>query len=194
VEAKNVENKVTYRRIAKMLASALPIEQAEFAERVEDHLEAIKTMPKAQRQALRCAYIFSRKVPAQEREDLFQELALAILEAKVEDERLAYAIARCDWQDWWEKYMTRSHYYAGSLNATLEDGDGQEVEFGELLVGEVEFERKMAGKVDGQALWAKIPNHLKPIVNKRLIGKSITGGEKLMLNKWIAQRPTILAQ
>ena len=184
----------TYRSIAKMLASALPLAGEEFGEAVNNYLEEIKRLPKGAKVALRSAYIFSRKVPAQEREDLFQELALAILEAKVEDERLAYAIARCDWQDWWEKYMTRSHYYAGSLNATLEDADGQAVEFGELLVGETEFERKMAGKVDGQALWAKIPNHLKPIVNKRLMGKSITGGEKLMLNKWIAQRPTILAQ
>jgi hypothetical protein len=187
-----MDRNITYRNVAKMLASALPLAGEEFGEAVNNYLEAIKRLPKGAKVALRSAYIFSRKVPAQEREDLFQELALAILEAKVEDERLAYAIARCDWQDWWEKYMTRSHYYGGNLNATLEDDDGQEVEFGELLVGEVEFERKMAGKLDGQALYAKLPEAIKQVVNKRLIGKPLTGAERLRLFRYIGSRPTIL--
>jgi len=177
-----------------MFASALPLAGEEFGEAVNNYLEEIKRLPKGAKVALRSAYIFSRKAPAQEREDLFQELALAILEAKVEDERLAYAIARCDWQDWWEKYMTRSHYYGGNLNATLEDDDGQEVEFGELLVGETEFERKMIGKVDGQALWAKLPEAIKAIVLKRLLGRALTNAERLRLSHWIRGRPSILVR
>ena len=182
----------TYRNVAKMLTSALPIKAEDYRQAVDDCLAEIKRLPQSAKVALRSAYIFSRKVPTQEREDLFQELALAILEAKVEDERLAYAIARCDWRNWWRKYMTRSHYYAGSLNATLEDDDGQEVEFGELLVGEVEFERKMAGKLDGQALYAKLPEAIKQVVNKRLIGKPLTSTERTRLQTFIGTRPTIL--
>jgi hypothetical protein len=184
--------KQTYRNVAKMFASALPLAGEEFGEAVNNYLEEIKRLPKGAKVALRSAYIFSRKVPAQEREDLFQELALAILEAKVEDERLAYAIARCDWRNWWQKYMTRSHYLAGSLNATIEDADGQAVEFGELLVGEVEFERKMIGQVDGQALYAKLPEAIKQVVNKRLIGKPTTSTERMRLQAFIRTRPTIL--
>jgi hypothetical protein len=44
------------------------------------------------------AYIFSRKIPKQEREDLFQDIALKLIEADTPEQRLAYAIARCDWQ------------------------------------------------------------------------------------------------
>ena len=183
----------TYRSVAKMVASALPIEGEDFGEKVSGYLKTIKALPIAQRQALRCAYIFSRKVPREEREDMFQELTLAILEANVRDERLAYAIARCDWRDWWRKYMTRSHYLAGSLNATLEDEDGQAVEFGELLVGEVDFERRIQGKVDGEALFAKLPKPIRAIVTKRLLGRALTDAERQRLSRYVRQRPLILA-
>lgn len=184
----------TYRNIAKMLASALPIEDDEFREVVERNLKTIRAMPKGQKIALRSAYIFSRKVPKEEREDLFQELTLAILEQRVDDERLAYAIAKCDWRDWWAKYKVRSHYLAGSLNARLESSDDQEFEFGELLVGEVEFERKMAGKIDGQALYSKLPEAIKPIVTKRLLGRALTGPERVKLSRYVKQRPLILVK
>ena len=183
---------ITYRNIAKMLASALPIEDEEFREVVESNLKTIKAMPKGQKVALRSAYIFSRKVPKEEREDLFQELTLAILEQGVDCERLAYAIAKCDWQDWWAKFKVRSHFLAGSLNARLEDSEGQEYEFGELLVGEVEFERKMQGKIDGQALYSKLPEAIKPIVTKRLLGRALTDVERKRLSRYVKQAPLIL--
>jgi hypothetical protein len=69
--------KVTYRDIAKMLASALPVEAEEFRDRVEVNLEAIQSLSTEAKIALKSAYIFSRKVPREEREDLFQDLALA---------------------------------------------------------------------------------------------------------------------
>ena len=88
---------IDYRDIAKMLASALPVEEEDFREVVETYLEIVKALPREARLALKCAYVFSRKVPRQEREDMFQDLAMAIYEAQTKDERLAYAIARCDW-------------------------------------------------------------------------------------------------
>ena len=102
--------KVTYRQIAKMLCRALPIEGAEFGNKVSQVTNTVKAMPKAQKQALQCAYIFSHKVPRQERDDLFQEITLAIWESQTEDIKLAYAIARCDWLDWWDKFKTKQHY------------------------------------------------------------------------------------
>jgi len=182
--------KVTYRDIAKMLCSALPVEGEEFRERVESYIEAIKAMPTSAKLALKSAFVFSRKVPKPEREDLFQELALAVLKTKATDERLAYAVARCDWQNWWSKYKIRQHY---SLDSVVEDGEGNQVPYGELIVGEVEFERKLNGELDGKALYDQLPYWIKSIVDKRLIGKSITGGERIMLNKWVGSRPTVLA-
>ncbi len=85
---------ITYRHIAKMLASALPVEGQEFGLKVEQYLDTIKRLPQEAKTALKSAYIFSRKVPREEREDLFQDIVLAVLKVKTKDEQLAYAIAR----------------------------------------------------------------------------------------------------
>ena len=182
--------KVTYRDIAKMLCQALPVEGSEFSLKVEEYIIELKRMPQGAKLALKSAYIFSRKVPREEREDMFQELALAVLKAKATDERLAYAVARCDWRNWWAKYSIRQHY---SLDSVVDDGEGNQVPYAELLVGEVEFEVKLTGDLDGQALLEQLPEWVQGIVEKRLIGKPIRGGERQLLNKWVAQRPTVLA-
>lgn len=173
---------ITYRHIAIMLASALPVEGEAFRDKVNEHLETIKTLPQIAKIALRSAYIFSRKVPRQEREDLFQDIALAVLKAKTKDERLAYAIARCDWKDWWNKYKIRQHY---SLDSVTEDSEGNPVTLGELIVGEAEFERKMDGKLDAQRIWKALPDKIKPIVFNRLLGNALTHQERNTLNYWV---------
>jgi hypothetical protein len=98
---------ITYRDIAKMLVSALPVEGEEFGEIVNTYLETIKSLPKNAKLALKSAYVFSRKVPREDREDLFQDLALAVLKVKTEDERLAYTVARFDWMNWWRDGHTK---------------------------------------------------------------------------------------
>ena len=184
-----------------MLALALPLKHQEIAQAINDYLEVINAMQDGEKAALRAAYIFSRKVPFEEREDMFQELALAVLKTKAEDEALAYTIARCDWRDWWQKYQRRKHIIWYSLNATkqgyfddciLSDNLGPEYELGELLVGEAEFERKMDGKLDAEALWAKVPDPIKRVVNRRLMGYSLTGAERQRLSTFVKSRPTIL--
>jgi len=174
---------VTYRDIAKMLASALPVEGEEFGVKVNEYLETIKALPREAKLAMKVAYIFSRKVPRQEREDIFQDIALAVFKVKARDERLAYAIARCDWRNWWEKYSIRQHY---SLDSIVEDDDGNPITFAELLVGEVEFERKMNGKLDAERLWDKLPERIKPIVYERLIGKALNSSKRNILNRWVS--------
>jgi len=135
--------------------------------------------------SLKSAYIFSAKVPRDEREDMFQELALAILQARTKDEKLAYAIARCDWRNWWQKFKTRQHFLAGSLNALTLDKDGQEVEIAELLIGETEFELKMNGKIDAERIWDKLPDRIKPVVQKRLLGFPLLKQEHNTLNYYV---------
>lgn len=177
--------RVTYRDIAKMLCSAMPIEGLEFRQKVESYLETIKKLPAEAKVALKSAYVFSRKVPKQEREDMFQELTLAVLEARTKDEAFGYAICRCDWRNWWQKYKTRQHYLAGSLNRILLDADNQAVELGELLVGECEFEAKMDGKLDAERIWSKLPLVIKRVVNLRLIGKALNPAERQRLSRYI---------
>jgi len=173
---------ITYRHVAKMLASALPVEGQEFGLKVEQYLDTIQRLPQEAKTALKSAYIFSRKVPREEREDLFQDIALAVLKVKTKDERLAYAIARCDWRDFWKRYKIRQHY---SLDSIVDDTEGNPVTLGELLVGETEFERKMNGKMDAERIYNLLPSNIQPLIDKRLIGKALNQTERKRLNRYV---------
>lgn len=175
----------TYRRVAITLVKHLPVQDDEFSVKVEEYLATIKRLPKTAKLALRSAYIFSQKAPKEERQDLFQELATAILDVGTTDEPLAYAIARRDWQDWWKHFKVRSHFKAGSLNQTVMDADNQEVELAELIVGEVDFEKRMDGKIDADRIWETLPEDIKPIVQRRLLGYPLNNTERSKLNRWI---------
>lgn len=190
--------KVSYRDIAKMMVKALPVEGKEFSDKVNHYLEVIKAMPTNAKLALKSAYIFSRKVPREEREDLFQEIALAVLKAKTKDEKLAYAVARCDWQNFWAKFKIRQHY---SLDTVIDDDEGNPATMAELIVGEVEFEFKIDGKIEAERIWNKLPEDIKPLIQKRLLGKplsvprngrgrpqtdaALSSAERVRLNRWV---------
>ena len=180
---------VTYRDIAKMMSSAHPVEGEEFSLKVSETLEAIKSLPQEAKIALKVAYVFSRKVPRQEREDLYQDIALAVFKAKTKDERLAYAIARCDWKNWWRQFKVRQHL---SLDSVTEDNDGNPVTLAELLVGECEFELKMDGKMDAQRIWDRLPYYIKPMVQNRLLGKALINTERAALSYYIRKQGTQL--
>ena len=173
---------VTYRDIAKMLSSALPVEGEEFGLKVCETLEVIKSLPQGAKIAPKVAYVFSRKVPRQEREDFYQDIALAVFKAKTKTERLAYAIARCDWKNWWARYKIRQHT---SLDSVTEDDTGDPVTLAELLVGETEFELKMNGKMDAERIWDRLPSHIKPIVQNRLLGKALTHYQRTQLSRYV---------
>lgn len=188
-----VEIKVTYRTLAKFLTSTMQLEGEAYREAVEAHLGAIKALPQEQKDMLTAAYIFSRKVPDQEREDVFQELTLALLEIKPDSPRLAYAVARCDWKNWWEKYRRSRLFCDRSLNEKLTDEQGNVAEMGELLAGEVEWEIKKNGELDARALWEKIPDTIKPIVLKRQARRPLTDAERQRFSRFMRSQPLILA-
>ena len=173
---------IAYRHIAKMLASALPVENEEFGLKVNQYLATIKKLNIETKIALKSAYIFSRKVPREEREDLFQDIALAVYKAKTKDEKLGYAIARCDWIDFWKHYKIRQHL---SLDSVTEDETGNPVTMAELLVGETEFERKTCDKLDAESMFNSLPVAIKPLINKRLIGGRLNNTERSQLNRYI---------
>jgi len=168
---------VTYRHIAKAICAHLPIEGAEFGKQVSQVLETINKLPVGQRYILKSAYIFSRKCPKQEREDVFQELVLKLLESKADSEGLCYAVARCDWKNWFAKYAIRQHY---SLDVATDD-DGHECTYADLLVGEVDWERRQIETLDAETIYCLFPTDIQNIITKRLIGKPTSGKERIKL-------------
>lgn len=188
--------KIEYRTIAKMLCRNLPLTERDFTIAVEDSLKAIKRLDSKAKLALKMAYIFSRKVPMTEREDLFQDLALKLLESKRQDEKLSYAIARCDWQDWWKAFRVRSNFNWESLNSEREDDDGNTAELGDLIVGECEFEAKIADSIDANKVYNSLPKNIQTIVMQRLQGIGLkTSKDKMTLKRFLDKNgATIRAQ
>lgn len=123
--------------------------------------------------AIEAAYIFSRKAPREERQDLFQELLVAVLASGTENAAFAYTIVRRDWQNWYSTYKLHSQFHQGYLSETITDAEGHETELAELLVGEIEFERKQIDKLDTQQLWQRIPSDIQKLLSKRLQGKPL---------------------
>ena len=194
-----VDHEYQNRSIAKMLASALQVDGEEFGEHVETYLDEINKLPADARRALKYAFIFSRKAPQQEREDLYQELAIKLLELRPHDDKLAYAIARCDWKDWWKAFKMRSNYNWESIERISDAEDGQDygqdaidrqMYHGALLDGQVEIERK----TDADILWSKLPKQIQAIVSKRLEGHALTGAERVMMCRYMKTHSGMLAE
>jgi hypothetical protein len=176
---------VSYRDIAVMLTKALiQLKGPEFNEHIDNLIEEIRKLPIEARNALRSAYIFSAKVPREDREDMFQELFIAVYEAKTKDEAFGYAIARCDWKNWWSKYYRRSAYYGGSLNETITDTEGNSCEVIDLVVGESEFEAKMYSDWEATRIFGMLPHSIQYIVNKKMIGTRLSRSESTTLTSW----------
>jgi len=173
-----------------------------YLDLVQSTRQSLENLDANGKLAVEAAYIFSRKVPVEERQDLFQELTTAILASGTDNPAFAYTIARRDWQDWWSKYKLHSQFYEGYLSETIVNADGEETELAELLVGEIEFERKQIDRLDTQQLWRQIPSDIQKLVLKRLQGKplgvsrprkagkpkssgALDNTERQRLNRWV---------
>ena len=166
--------KANYQQIAKAAIGGPNFDDDnQYLELVKSTAKELDKLSTNAKLAIEAGYIFSRKVPGNERQDLFQELVLAILDSGTESTAFAYTIARRDWQDFWRSYKVRNHFYSGYLSDVILNSDGEETELAELLVGEVEFERTQIDKLDSQALWLRIPKDIQKLVMKRLLGKPL---------------------
>lgn len=125
------------------------------------------------RLAIEAAYVFSRKAPLEERQDLFQEFVIAVLDSGTEKAEFAYALVRRDWQNWYASYKLRSHYHGGYLSETIMNPEGDDTELAELLVGETEFEAKQIDRLDAERLWDQLPEDIQHLVRKRLMGRPL---------------------
>jgi hypothetical protein len=194
--------KATYQQVSKAILGPNLDRDDSFIELVKQTAKQIEGLGVNAKLAIEAGYIFSRKVPQEERQDVFQELITAILESGTESAAFAYTIARRDWQNWWSKYKLHSQFYQGCLSETITNSDGEETELAELLVGEVEFENKQIDKLDAQRLWDQIPAGIQKLVTKRLEGKplgvprrrkagkpkssgSLNDTERKRLNRWV---------
>jgi len=191
-------------KLSKVLAGGNGqfFDEEQYISLQRDMSKAIDKLDVNAKLAIQTAYIFSRKAPASERQDLFQELLTAVLASGTQKLSFAYTIARRDWQNWYKTYKLHSQFYSGYLSETITNSDGEDTELAELLVGEVEFERKQIDKLDAQSLWHQIPMDIQSLVMKRLQGKPLgtprnrKGGrpkqsqtldntERAKLNRWI---------
>lgn len=166
--------KANYQNVAKAAIGGPSFEDDnQYLELVQTTAKALEGLNTNGKLAVEAGYIFSRKAPNNERQDLFQELVTAILDSGTENPAFAYTIARRDWQNWWAKYKLHSQFYSGYLSDVILNSDNEETELAELLVGEVEFERKQIDKLDAESLWEKIPQDIQKLVLKRLQGKPL---------------------
>ena len=192
-----MQGKIEYRQIAIMLTRNMPFGDDDREGEVDRALEAVKTLPAEAKAALKAAFVFALKAPRQEREDLFQELFLKLWEAKAAlkgaetgAEKLAYAIARCDWKNWWRAYKIRQHY---SLSEPIKQGDGgQAITYGDLLVGEAEFEEKVNGKIEAERIWAKLPQRIQLIVRRKLLGQKTNATDRMDLRVFAEGNPHLI--
>ncbi|MDD2661998.1 MAG: hypothetical protein PHY54_20325 [Methylococcales bacterium] len=194
-----IQHEFTYRNIAKMLASALQVEGEEFGAHVEVYLNQIDKLPTDCKRALHYAYIFSRKAPQQDREDLYQELAIKLLESRPCNDKLAYAIARCDWKDWWKAFKIRSNYSFDSIERLADsesasdygqDAIDRQTYHSALLEGEIELERK----ADIDKLWSLLPKHIQAIVTKRFTGYALSTAERVAMCRYMKVHGGMLAE
>jgi len=113
--------RVTIRQVSQMFTRALNVKlnSDEYLNHVESIMRIIEDMPEYQRHALKLAFLFSMRVAQSDREDFYQDIVLTLLEKRIENEKLAYTIARCDWLDWYRKYRKKQDNEV-SLNAILD--------------------------------------------------------------------------
>jgi hypothetical protein len=132
------------------------------------------------------------KVPHQERCDVVQSLTTQLLTTRPTSCKLAYSIARNYVIDYWRARAYRQHY---SLDASVDNITGSETDtetLGDVLVGEVDFERRMVDQLDAQILYGSLPGCIKGIVNRRLLGKASTSDERVALHRYLKTRPTLI--
>lgn len=126
-----------------------------------------------------------RKVPNQEREDIAQDLAEALLKAKPKTPELAFTICRNRVVDFWRSYKRHSQFDIAYGSELVEDGEGGEVELIQTLAGEVEFEKRIDGKIDADSLFAKLPKPIQCIIEKRIVGLRLSDNERQQLHRYI---------
>lgn len=177
---------VSYRSIAKLLARGMPLEGQDYSAKVESYIKSIEAMPVEQQATLKASYIFSRKAPREERQDLFQDLVsscLTVLATKTpirDPDPFCYKTVRLAWLDrtrYRNRPIEKLAREAYRLNSSVIDSNGQETELQELIAGEVDFEHKLNSELDSQAVLDTLPDRVKKVAVKRLSGLDVSNAD-----------------
>ncbi len=126
------------------------------------------------------------RYPHQEREDAAQNLSLQLLQARPDNPKHAFGICRKATAYWWRQYAVRQHY---SLDYVLENDEGDRLgELADFVSGCFQYELTVDyvdGKLDGESLWKRLPELIRPIISKRLTGKRLSDAERQRLHRWV---------
>lgn len=137
------------------------------------------------------------------RQDLVQDIAMVWLDARPDNGRLAYGMAKKVLLMRWRSWHRREHRVAVCIDEVLEgddrvNEDGMQADRGAVLASyigaAVEFESMVIGQLDGQALWAKLPPDIRATVAKRMAGERVNGWPAKRLNAWAGTHFELLLQ
>jgi hypothetical protein len=175
--------RVTARQVAKMLCHALAtIDIEDYRNAVDTYMVTLESLTKSQLHALKLAYVFSRRCQPQERDDLYQEIALSVLEHGGDNCKLQYAIARNNWRSFIHNYYRHGNYQGHSLNELIDDGDNNQVERVDIIVGAGEYE--LISELDTKVIMDSLPRHVRDVVLKRMTGAIMTTYDRLTLMRF----------
>jgi len=180
--------KISYRTLAKVLAYDMPLDDQEYSDIIEWYIKSIEAMPPKHQETLKAAYVFSRKAPKEDWQDLFQHFVahgLKILNQwpkPIKDiAGFCYVVVRNEWKRVTRERKRHIRMLNGgfvSLNKIVPsahpDGDSREVELQELIADDLDLESELNSELDSQAVLDTLPDRVKAIVKKRLLG-----GEKI---------------
>lgn len=217
---------VSVHDIAKMLVKVIPLDfkQSEFKQMVDTIERKIQKMDGDTKTVLKAAYVFSCKVPKQERQDLFQDLTLKLIEANPKAESWAYTIARCDWLDWYRKYKVKSQYSEYDIEAIVASEMGinsihlnqlelKNDDMRELVDTEREKQynkrsfqiavetltglveyERLDNQITAKGIIKQLPENIIRIASKRMIGKALLDSERKALCRYIKANSDIVSQ
>jgi len=176
--------KVSYRTLAKVLAYDMPLDGQEYSDIIEWHVKSIEAMPLKQQATLKAAYVFSRKAPKEDWRDLFQHFVahgLKILSQWPEPIKdiagFCYVVVRNEWKRVTRERKRHIRMLNGgflSLNVTVGDTEDERRELLDTIADDLDLETELNSKLDSQAVLDTLPDRVKAIVKKRLLG-----GEKI---------------
>jgi len=128
--------------------------------------------------------IAAKKAPPGEREDLLQEVSVALLKAQPPNGQTAWGVARNTLAYYWRRWRTRQHY---GIDSESDAGLDSQTVADNAVVWAVEWEPYSDGRMDADRIWALVPDSMRRVLNKRLLGGVLTGAERVALHRWRAR-------
>jgi len=124
------------------------------------------------------------RIPYQEREDVLQELALRMLEARPCTAAMAFIIARNHVANWWRHYRAHRLYGDSDITYGSELTDTGE-EIIQTIVGEVEWQARIDSELEAKRIFSNLPPRIQGIISKRLAGRRLSGAERVALHRFV---------